>query len=153
MRARRDHDREQAEAVEAWEEIDDADEIADQHRDEPSGRAVIGNDAKSEDALPDGLTVPEPLQQDEVAPREGEREEHRDPEVRRRRLHADRVRERREHEERADEDERGEDEVHQRGETAIAAAGQVVAQHDVISGLDFEPTERDGHRAHGTFAA
>src|SRR6266542_6374592 len=146
LRARRDHDREQPEAVETREEVDDADEIAHEDGGEPRGRAVVGDDAKSEHALPDRLSVAEPFEEDEVAPRHGEREEQRDPEVWRRRLETDRIREQAEHEERADEDERGEDEVDQRGEPAIPAAGEVVAKDDVIGGLDFEPPERDGHR-------
>src|SRR5207302_10708163 len=134
----------EAEAVKERHEVDYPDKVEHDDGDESRGLAILADDAQAAESLTDGLAVPEPLEEDEVQPRDQELEQdhptgpivegwvdlgellEREPDC--------------EHEHEDD------DEVRHRREPTVAGAGELKAEHDVIGRLNFEPAHRDCHR-------
>ena len=138
--------RDTAHQVQQRENIHQAKQVADQNGGELRGRAILVDDAQPVHALPDGLPVPKPLEQDEIRPDQDERDDEREPpeygEIRLAVCAGPR-----EDHVRGERDDRRDDKVEHGGEATISSARQVVAQDDVIGGLDFESTGSNRHRS------
>src|SRR5207245_5342310 len=138
---RREDDEQKAEAVEARQEVDDAKEVADEHRGEAGGRAVAADDAEPVRPLADGLSVPQPLEKDEVSPDDERHEEHGETEedVRERTSEGQRL----QRDDRRERDDRCKKEIDDRRESAITASLEVVPQYEVVRGLLLAEIHRD----------